>query len=532
MTEVREARVQHRRFAAIWLVPIAAVAIAGWLGFKTVSQRGPLITITFASAEGIEAGRTRILLRNVEVGMVEFLDLSRDLSHVEVHARMRSDLSDHLTTGTRFWVVRPRLGVGGVSGLGTLFSGAYIEMAPGADAGKQTERFKGLEEPPVLTPAGEGKTFVLRATSLGSLSRGSPVYYRGVPVGEVLGATLAQDAQSVGVNLFVRAPHDQLVRPETRFWNASGVEVSTGGAGFKARAESLQAVFLGGIAFDTRPEGASEAPSPKDTEFELYPDKDAAQVTPYGSQVSYLVHFGGSVRGVDVGTPVELLGIRVGRVTDVRLEGDAGSLRVPVTLTLDPERVLLHQGELPTEGQQLQQSTDSQMAVLVARGLRAELETASLLTGNKVVALAFHPHAPRARLTFGGRHPELPTVPGNGFDDITESANRLLADARQMVQGANEVLRSPELASTLKSLDVLTREASTHIGPTMQSLQAASTQLERTLSATSGMLGNSTTGSGELPRALRDLREASRSVRMLTDYLERHPEALVQGKRP
>jgi len=531
MTEVREARVQRRRFAPIWLVPIAAVAIAGWLGWKTYSQRGPLITITFASAEGIEAGRTRVMLRNVEVGLVEFLDLSRDLSRVEVHARMRSDLKEHLTTGTRFWVVRPRLGVGGVSGLGTLFSGVYIELEPGT--GNRTESFKGLEEPPVLPPSGEGKSFVLRARNLGSLSRGSPVYYRGVAVGEVLGATLAPDAQSVAVNVFVRGPHDTLVHPETRFWNASGIEVSAGGgAGFRARVESLQAVILGGITFDTRPEGAGEAPSPKDSEFELYPDKDAALSTPYGPQVAYRVYFGGSVRGVDVGTPVELLGIRVGQVTDVRLEGEEGRLRVPVTLTLDPERVLLHQGELPTEGQKLQQSTDAQMALLIARGLRAELQSASLLTGAKVVALAFHPHASKARLGFGGKYPEIPTIPGSGFDDMTESATRLLADTRNLIQGANEVLRSPELAGTLKNLDTLTREASTRIGPTLQSLQGASVQLEKTLSATSGLLGNSTTGTGELPRALRDLREASRSVRLLTDYLERHPEALVQGKRP
>ncbi|MGZ3444074.1 MAG: PqiB family protein [Myxococcaceae bacterium] len=530
MTDVPEARVQRRLFAPIWLVPIAAVAIAGWLGVTTLTQRGPLVTITFASAEGVEAGRTRIMLRNVEVGMVEFLDLSRDLSHVEVHARMRNDLKDHLTTGARFWVVRPRLGVGGVSGLGTLFSGAYVEMEPGP--GRRTEQFKGLEEPPVLPPSGDGKTFVLRARSLGSLTRGSPVYYRGVPVGETLGATLAQDAKSVAVSVFVRNPHDQLVHPETRFWNASGIEVSTGGAGFKARAESLQAVILGGIAFDTRPEDADAPPSPKDTEFELYPDKDTAQNTPYGPQVSYLVHFGGSVRGVDVGTPVELLGIRVGRVTDVRLEGAAGQIRVPVTVTLEPERVLLHHGELPTEPGTLQQSTDAQMALLVARGLRAELQTSSLLTGNKVVALAFHPHAPKARLILGARCPEIPTVPGSGFDDLSESATGLLADARQMVQGANQVLRSPELAGTIKNLDVLTREASAHIGPTMESLQAASVQLEKTLSSASGLLGSSTTGSGELPRALRDLREASRSVRLLTDYLERHPEALVQGKRP
>jgi len=172
------------------------------------------------------------------------------------------------------------------------------------------------------------------------------------------------------------------------------------------------------------------------------------------------------------------------------------------------------------------------MELLVARGLRAELQTASLLTGTKVVTLAFHPRAPKARLEFGGRYPELPAIPGTGLDDVTESATRLLAEARNLVQGANQVFRSPELAGTLKNLDALTHEASTHIGPTMESLEAASVQLEKTLNATSGLLGNTTTGSGELPRALRDLREASRSVRMLTDYLERHPEALVQGKRP
>jgi paraquat-inducible protein B len=529
MTEVPEARVERRRFAPIWLVPIAAVAIAGWLGIKTFQQRGPLIAITFASAEGIEAGRTRIMLRNVEVGVVEGLDLSRDLTHVEVHGRMRNNLKDHLTSGVRFWVVRPRLGAGGVSGLGTLFSGVYIEMEPGQ--GRPAEVFKGLEEPPVLAPSGEGKTFVLRAKNLGSLSRGSPVYYRGVPVGETLGGTLAPDGRSVAISIFVRAPHDPLVHPESRFWNASGIEVSTGGTGFKARAESLQTVLLGGIAFDTRSEGEDGPQSPKDAEFELYPDKDSAQLAPYGPQVSYLVHFSGSVRGVDVGTPVELLGIPVGRVTDVRLEGEGGRIRVPVTMTLEPERVLLHRGELPAEERALQQSTDAQMALLVARGLRAELQTSSLLTGNKVVALAFHPRAPRARLVFGGPCPELPTVPGSGFDDLAESATGLLADARTLVQGANEVLRSPEIASTLKNMEVMTREASTHIGPTMESLQAASAQLERTLSSASGLLGNSTTGAGELPRALRDLREASRSVRLLTDYLERHPEALVQGKR-
>jgi paraquat-inducible protein B len=528
MTDLPEARVQRRLFAPIWLVPLAAVGIALWLGMRTLTERGPVITITFASAEGLEAGRTRVMLRNVEIGTVESLDLNQDLSKVVVDARVRRNLRTHLNTGTKFWVVRPRLGVGGVSGLGTLFSGVFIEMEPGK--GNETDAFQGLEEPPVLPPAGDGKSYVLRAANLGSLSRGSPVYYHGVPVGETLGATLSKDGNSVAISVFVRAPHDTLVRADTRFWNASGIEVSTGGGGFKARAESLQTVILGGIAFDTRSESASTPPSPKDTEFPLYPDQDAARSTPYGPQVSFVVSFGSSVRGLDIGAPVELLGIRVGRVTDLRLEGEDGMVRVPVVLTLEPERSLLHEGALPSDPAELKARVEAEMAVFVAHGLRAELKTASLLTGSRLVALSFHPHAPKAKLRMGGEFPEIPSASGGDFEGLAQSANELMADVRQLVGNANAVIRSPELTETLRNLDVLTREASLHLGPTLKSLQGASAQLDRTLAATSSMLGTSATAQGELPRAVHDLREASRSVKLLTDYLERHPEALLRGK--
>jgi paraquat-inducible protein B len=529
VTDVPEARITRRRFAPIWLVPLAAAGIAVWLGLRTINDRGAAITITFESAEGLEAGRTRVMLRNVDVGMVETLDLGRDLLHVVVHARVRRDLEPHLTTGTRFWVVRARFGAGGVSGLGTLVSGSFIEMEPGQ--GKPTLHFQGLEEPPVAAPAGEGKTITLHAASLGSLMRGSPVNYRGVTVGEMLGASLSKDARSVAISVFIRGPHDALVHPETRFWNASGFEISAGGQGFKVRAESLQAIIAGGIAFDTRPESEDAPPSPNGAEFKLYRDEDAAHSDPYGPLVSYLLYFGGSVRGLDIGSPVEFLGIRVGKVSDVRLEGRDGVVRVPVVITLEPERSLLHEGALPPGPTELQARTDAEFSTLVQHGLRGELKTVSMLTGQRVVALKFMPNAPSAKLKMGGRYPELPTTPGSDLDGLTTSAAQLLAEAQRLVSGANAIVRSPELAATVKNLETLTRDASQHVGPTLQSLQAASAQLDRTLAATSGMLGSSATGSGELPKAVRDLREAARSVRLLTDYLERHPEAVLRGKQ-
>jgi paraquat-inducible protein B len=529
MTDVPQARVQSRRFPLIWLVPIAAVGIALWLGVRTVGEHGPLVTITLTSGDGLEAGRTRVMLRNVEVGMVESLELSKDLTHVVVHARIRRDLGSYLTTGTRFWVVRPVLGLGGVSGLSTLFSGVYIEMFPGK--GQRTERFEGLDLPPVLAPSGEGKSFLLRASELGGLSRGSPVYYRGVQVGEVLGSALAPDAHSVGISIFVRAPHDGLVHPETRFWNASGFELRTGAGGFRAKMESLQAVLLGGVGFDTREEFLKSPPSPRDAEFQLYQDSEAVRSAPHGPEVSYLLRVNASVRGLEVDSPVELLGIRVGKVTDIHLEGDGGKVHAVVTLSLEPARSLLHEGALPADPKELRDRVDHELGVLIEHGLRAELKSVSLLTGARVVALGFRPGAPKARLRAGEPYPEIPGASGSDFDGLTESAAQLLTDARRLVNNANTVIASPELADTIKNLDQITQQASENLGPTMQSLQKASAQLEKTLASASGLMGNSNTGSGELPRALRDLREASRSVRLLSDYLERHPESLLRGKQ-
>jgi len=529
MTDVPEAKVRVRRFPLIWLVPIAAVAIAVWLGVRTLGEHGPLITITLSSGEGLEPGRTKVMLRSVEVGTVESLELSKDLTHVVAHARVRRDLVPYLTTGTKFWVVRPRLGLGGVSGLNTLFSGSYMEMAPGK--GERTERFDALDEPPVLPPVAEGKTFVLRANELAGLNRGSPVYFRGVQVGEVLGSALSQDAHSVRISIFVRAPHDALIHPETRFWNASGFEFRTGAGGFRAKMESLQAVLLGGVGFDTGEEFLTSPSSPRDAEFPLYHDLEAVRSTPYGPQVSYLMRVGASVRGLDIDSPVELLGIRVGKVTDIHLEGDGGKVHAVITLSLEPARSLLHEGALPADPKELRERVDHEMAVLVDNGLRAELKNVSLLTMARVVALGFRPGAPKAHLRSGGPFPEIPAAPGSDIEGLTESASQLVSDARRLINNANSVIGSPALTETIKNLDQITQQANQNIGPTMQSLQKASVQLEKTLSATSGLLGNSNTGSGELPRALRDLREASRSVKLLTDYLERHPEALVRGKQ-
>ena len=260
-------------------MPIVAVAAAGWLGFNALSERGPLISITLQSADGLEPGRTRVRHKQVELGVVRDLVPSADLSHVTVHARMNRYADGHLNAGTQFWVVRPRLSAQGVSGIGTLISGSFIEMQPGD--GKPERRFTALEDPPVVSADVAGTEYVLHARRLGSVSQGSPVSYRGVEVGEVLGYTLSDQDGSATLRVFVRKPHDALVHEGTRFWNASGVSVSLGSDGVRLQTESLEALLAGGVAFDVPPGGEGGALAKAGSAFDLYADQDAARAALY-----------------------------------------------------------------------------------------------------------------------------------------------------------------------------------------------------------------------------------------------------------
>ncbi|MGH8209384.1 MAG: intermembrane transport protein PqiB, partial [Steroidobacteraceae bacterium] len=263
-----EARVRPRRwFAWVWVVPIVAVGIVTWLAWRALADRGPTITIAFKVAEGLQAGQTRIQHRDVDVGTVEAVELTADMSRVMVHARMRPQATPYLNENTRFYIVAPHVGVGGISGLSTIVSGSYIEMYPGRDGNPQ-RHFVALDEPPILPPDTPGRSFILQAPDLGSLTRGAPISYQGVSVGEVEGYTLASDGTHVTVTAFIRAPYADLVHPQTRFWNAGGVDLSVGAQGIRVRANSWQQLFSGGIAFETPAPALTGAPSPAGADFD------------------------------------------------------------------------------------------------------------------------------------------------------------------------------------------------------------------------------------------------------------------------
>ena len=280
-----EARVRPRRWVVwVWIVPIAAAGVLAWLTWSTLAERGPEITISFSAAQGLQPGQATIQHLNAVVGTVTSLHLTHDMKRVIVHARMVRQVTPYLTDSTIFYVVTPRLGVGGISGLSTIVSGSYIEMYPGKD-GRPRQRFVGLDNPPIVPPGSPGRYFTLRTPDLSSLTDGSPVTYRGIDVGVVAAYALAGDGHDVSVTLFIRAPHERLVHPGTHFWNAGGVAMNLGASGLQLRANSWQQLLAGGVAFETPAAAMATAPSLEGSVFQLYENEQAARGAPAGPPV-------------------------------------------------------------------------------------------------------------------------------------------------------------------------------------------------------------------------------------------------------
>lgn len=540
---------RKRRLSPIWLVPIVAALVGVYLAWITLSEKGPTITITFQTADGLEAGKTLIKHKEVVFGTVKSLALSEDLSHVEVTAEMTKEAAPHLREGTRFWVVRPRLSAsGGLTGFSTIVSGAYIELDPGQGASERS--YTGLEDPPVVRADMPGTEYVLTADRIGSIGAGSPIYFRDVQVGQVMGFDSSNLEVGVKIHAFIRAPYDRQVYAGTRFWNAAGISLTTGPQGFRLQIESLQAVLAGGIAFDTPATARTGEPAKSGTSFALYKDQTSVQESEYTIRLPYLVYFDGSVGGLAPGASVEWHGLKIGQVTDVRLQYDAaaGRARIPVTIEIEPQRI-----ELVGTDQSFGSGTN--VATLVRRGLRAQLKTGNLITGQMVVTFDIDPDAPPAELGTGDRYPVIPSVPGQ-LDSAMRSVNGILDKVSalpldQLIGQANATLKSfetlaaaPEITESLRSLSgalastqQLLAQANTDLGPVVQKLPPLLTTAQQAVQRLSGTLGSINQGYGaestfkrDLTRLMSQVDDTLRSVRVLTDYLEQHPEALIRGK--
>jgi paraquat-inducible protein B len=530
--DVPEARVRkHRWFAWVWVVPIMAAIIVIWLAVRSFAVRGPEITITFRVAEGLQPRQSTIQHRGVTIGTVERLELAADMSNVIVHARMTRAAQTALNEDTRFYIVAPHVGVEGISGLSTLVSGAYIEMSPGKGT-KEQRKFVGLDESPVLDPSAAGRTFTMTTPDLGSLTRGSPISYHGVSVGEVEDYAIAPDGQHIDVKAFIRAPHDRLVHSDTRFWNAGGVDVSVGAQGLRIRANSWQQLLSGGIAFETPVGSLNTPPSQDGSTFPLYDNRRAALRDPRSEQVVYVADFSGNLRGVDAGTPVELDGVEIGQVRDSQLSYDehTHSLTTLVTLEIDPDRIQIMNLPRPANAG-ANEVAQQGIETLVAHGLRAQVTTANLITGSKIVALDMVKGAKPGRVEHTGQYLKLPTAPSGDIADILQSLRAVLKNVDNATSGPELQHAIKSLDATLTHLDQLTSEVQPDVKELIKSLRETSDAAQSALNSVHGLVGQSGAEGPELSQLMQQLTEAARSVRGLAEYLDRHPEALLRGRR-
>jgi paraquat-inducible protein B len=515
----------------VWIIPVVALLVGGWLALQGFMNRGPDIVIQFRSAEGIEAGKTRIRYKSVDIGTVKSVKLSDDNTTVLVTAEIDRESSKRfLVDDTRFWVVRPRIVGGQISGLGTLLAGSYIGAEPGK-AKNERSTFVGLETPPVITSDLPGKTFVLHAEDLGSLDVNSPVYFRGVLAGRVVSTEVPADGKEVRIGVFVDAPYDKQVTPETRFWNASGAELGLDANGVRVEVQSLITLLLGGVAFGTPSDVAVQPPAKANAEFTLF-DNQAKAFRPRETVIETVVlKFAQSVRGLQIGSAVDFRGINVGEVKRIDLEFDPQQVRFLTVVEVDlyPERLRSRFRE-PTRAPLPNLTPLERIQRFVDRGLRAQLKNSNLLTGQLYVALEFFPKAPKATMNLAQKPPEIPTV-GGGLGDLQESVANIAAKLEKVPfdKLAEDLRKSlAALEASLKSADVLMKQLSAEVAP---EIKAALAQGRKTLDAAEKILANDSPVQGDLRETLIEVRKAAESVRTLTDYLERHPESLIRGKR-
>jgi paraquat-inducible protein B len=536
---------RKRRFSLVWVVPVVAALIGGWLVVKALTEKGPQVTITFKSAEGLEAGKTKIKFKDVEIGLVEEIRIGDDASHVVVKAQMVKEAERFITENTRFWVVRARVSASAIYGLGTVFSGAYIDIDPGKP-GKSAHRFIGLEEPPIVTTGLPGRHFILESDRRGSLEVGSPIYYRQIRAGEVVAYHLSEDGTKIVSKIFVNAPYHQFVRNNTRFWSASGVDVKMDATGIKVDTESLVSILVGGIAFDSFKNNSDPEDQAADSSiFKLYASRDAAGEKIYSTKNYFVLLFEESVRGLSPGAPVEFRGIQIGQVVDIKSEFDfkMNKVKIPVIAAVEPERISVL-GKLP-DGV----TRETLTAYLVEKGLRAQLRTGNLLTGQNYVALDFFPNAKPALLNPGGRYgyTEFPTTPTQ-LEEIGTKVSQLVAkldkipvdeigqDLSATIKGARRIANSPELMETVNSLNAAVKElqllAAELRTRTAPEVNAALQQAQSSLAAANDMLEAGSPLRSRLKEALEELASAARGLRVLADSLERQPQSILTGKEP
>jgi paraquat-inducible protein B len=540
------AQQRKRYLSGVWILPIIAALIAGYLGLRSYMEHGPDVTISFKSAEGLSTGQTQVKYKAVTLGTVKNIELKPDLSGVVVRITTTANARDLLTDHARFWIMRPQLNAANISDIQSLVSGTYIQVEPGAPGGNRKTQFTGMDQAPASRSDQPGQVYELNAARLGPITVGSPIYFRDIVVGQVSGYDIGDGFGPLKVTIFVRDPYAKLVRHDTRFWNVSGINVKVSG-GIHIEFQSLQSIFAGGIAFDTPVSAEAEPQAEANASYTLFDTRQSAMLAD-GAGFNCVTYFRNPVKDLAPGSPVQIYGIYVGDVTDVKLVFDPqqDQSRIRVAFSINPNIAF---GTVAGDADNVSRI----MHDLVQKGMRANLQSSDIVLGHDVLSLQFTPKSEAADTAMEGDALVVPGTAGGSiaeaigdmasklnqipFDQIGEHLNHLMASADQNFGGSEMKQAVHDLADTLANAKQVSQSASQNLAPAMKRLPEISNQLQSAVTRANDFMGSINAGYGEdsdfhrgVKRVMDEVNDAARSIRLLADYLDRHPEALLNGK--
>jgi paraquat-inducible protein B len=538
----------------VWGIPLAALVIVGYLGVRALLNRGEVITVTFTRAAGAKAGVTRVLYQGVEAGQLTKIEPNADGRRLDFHLRLVPAAKSGLNTNARFWLIGANPNFSDLSSLEAVVSGIAIGYAPG-EGGEPEDQFEGLDQAPLILPGDKGTRYSLGAHALNSIHEGSIILFHGQAIGKVVAIRFNPD-KGFRLQAFINQPYDSLIRRGARFWKISPLRLSFAGGGITANLAPLNTLLAGGIDLEVDTTTANDPRSPADTEFPLYSSHNAARQGLSGPTVRYEFAFDGAAGVLDETSAVTLLGYQIGEVESTRLAYNehTGAPYGIATAVLYPQQMHVNPGAgARSTPDDWRAPTDAALTRLIHLGYRARLQQSPPVLGDQSIALVRTAGASPAQLLTDGDIPRFPSAPGSSnLDDITAKAALFLnkldavpledigANLKRITGNLDSLISSPELKdslthlhSTLTSIDKLLQDVQPQIGPLIGKLNDAVAELSGTATALRQIAeSGGPNEDASLPEAIRQITEAARSIKTLTDYLDRHPEALIRGKRP
>jgi paraquat-inducible protein B len=538
----------------VWGIPLIALIIVGYLGVRALFSRGEVVTVTFSRAAGAKPGMTKVLYQGIEAGQLIKIEPNADGRRLDFLLRLVPAAKSGLNSNARFWLIGANPNFSDLSSLKAVVSGIAIGYAPG-EGGEPEDRFEGLDQAPLTLPGDKGTRYSLRAHALNSIHEGSIILFHGQAIGKVIDLQF-DGSHGFRLQAFINQPYDSLIRPGARFWKISPLHLSFAGGGITANLAPLNTLLAGGIDLEVDSTNPGDPQSPAEAEFTLYSSHNAARQGLSGPTVRYEFAFDGDAGVLDETSAVTLLGFQIGEVESTRLAYSerTGAPYAIATAVLYPQQMHLNSGaSAQSTPDDWRAATDAALTRLIHLGYRARLQQSPPVLGDQSIQLVRTMGAPAAQLVTDGGDPRFPSAPGSSsLDDLAAKADVFVnkldaipleeigANLRTITGNLDKLMSSPELKdslthlhSTLASIDKLLGDVQPQIGPLIGNLRDAAQELSGTATALRQIVeSGGPSADASLPDAIRQITEAARSVKTLTDYLDRHPEALIRGKRP